>query len=160
MKRFFQRILSVMMSLTLCLSFSMVAFAADCTKSMTCVETDANATALGDEGIMPLGSVSGYAQGTITKENNTLVVWCNSSGLFESGMGITVKSTNANFSSAVGVKGYSKKGTAKSFSGLKLPMNDEIQVDNLTHRKLEAYIIEFSGLSSGQSFVAQVWIYG
>ena len=160
MKRFFEKFLSIVLSLTLCLSLSMVASAADVTENLTFTEPGANITVLGDEGIMPIGSISGYAQGTITKENNTLIVPCDASGIFDSGMGITIKSTNANFSTAVGVKGYLRKGTASSFSGLKLPMNDEIQVSNLTHRSLEDYVIEFSGLSSGQSFVAKVWIYG
>ena len=158
MKHSFKRFLSVLLAMAMCLSSSVAAFAAEPEESET---KDIHVTSENtEEGIVPYGSISGYAQGTISAKNNTLVVWCNSNTFLTSGMGITVKATGANFNGTVNVKGYVKQGTAASFGPLQLSMGNEIQIQNLTHRGCKAYIIEFSGLNNIQSFVAQVWIYG
>ena len=159
MKRSFTRFLSVLLAMVMCLSFSVVAFAAE-TEGEMATESVKESSGNEEDVIMPRGSISGYAQGTITSKNNTLVVWCESSAILTSGMGITVKATGANFTGQVNVKGYAKQGTAASFGPLQLSMGNEIQIQNLTHRGCSAYIIEFSGLNNAQSFVAQVWIYG
>lgn len=166
MKRYVKRLLAVLLAATMCLSFSAVAFAAEPSAEETGkvstndVSKDAQEVQDASDVVTRRGSISGYAQGTITRERNTLVVWCDSSAIFNSGMGITVNASGANFSGYTVVSGYPQQGTADSFSGRQLTMGTEIKVDGLTHRGCSAYIIQFDNLQPGQSFLAKVWIYG
>lgn len=158
MKNFIIRMLSLTVSMVMCLSFASVAFAAEPTYTVGAGNAVVASANEGD--IMPLGKIDGYSQMTVTSTNNTVVVWCDSSAIFNSGMGITIKASHANFDGYVTVKGYPKVGTAEGFSSRQLHMGTEIKIDNLTHRGCDAYQIEFNGLKAGQSFLAQVWIYG
>lgn len=165
MSRYIKRFFAVLLAATMCLSFSAVAFAAEPSTE------NGNKTSMNDvsketqevqdaSDVARRGSISGYAQATITSERNTLVVWCDSSAIFNSGMGITINASNANFNGYVTANGYPQQGTADSFSGRQLHMGSEIKIDGLTHRGCSAYIIRFDGLQPGQSFLAKVWIYG
>lgn len=156
MKTSIKRLISVFLVCIMALSCSAVTCAAESTEN----ESGVTSTSTENVEIMPRGQISGYAQGTITAQRNNLIVYCDSSTIFESGMGITIKASSANFNGYVIVSGSAKQGTAKSFSNQHLDMGTEIYVGNLTHRNCSAYEIIFEGLSEGESFTAEVWIYG
>ena len=162
MKHSINRFFATLMTFVMCCSFSTTAFAAEPAENTSVSEVITADISEDDGGIMPLGSISGYAQSTITKEVNTVTVFCDSDTVFTSGMGITVAAVNATFSGTVGVKGYAKIGSASSFSNQYLPMGKELKLENLKHNGVDAYIIEFDSndIPAGASFVAKVWIYG
>jgi len=158
-QHFAKRFIVALTTLIVCLSFTTSAFAAEAV-SETSNEGITIVPATAEEMNQARGSISGYAQGTITKENNSLIVWCDSSAIFNSGMGITVAATSANFNGIVDVSGEPQQGIAEKFGPLELTMGREIQIQNLTHRGCSAYKIVFDGLTGSRQFVAKVWIYG
>lgn len=158
MKNNIRRILSAILALTLCLSLACVAFAAEVEEN---VPSDDKVAVTFEDGIVPYGSISGYARQTITAAANKMVILCDSSAIFTSGMGMTIKAMSANFSGGVSVTGKAVQGTATSLNSTYLPMDGtEIYPQGLTHRKCTAYELTFHGLKSNQRFDALVWIYG
>ena len=166
MRRSIRKALACLFDITMCLSLNSVVFAAEPLAENTSSKVSQSNISMNTQNMQDIndlarrGSISGYAQGTITKERNTLVVWCDSSAIVNSGMGITVNASNANFNGFTTVKGYPKQGTAASFSGRQLHMGTEIIINDLYHRGCSAYVIQFDNLQPGQSFLAKVWIYG
>lgn len=158
MKNNIRKILSAIFALALSLSLTCVAFATEVGDN---VPSDDNVAVAFEDGIVPYGSISGYARQTITAGANKMVILCDSSAIFTSGMGMTIKATSANFNGGVSVTGQAVQGTASPLNSIYLPMDGtEVYPQGLTHRKCTAYELTFHGLKSNQRFDALVWIYG
>lgn len=159
MKHSMKRIIAAIMALTMCFALNATAFAAEATEDTAVVAESTSGVA--DEGIMPLGSISGYAQQTIDKDHNVIYVFCDSSGgLLGSGMGVTIKTSCSTNAYRVTAHGYAKTGGTADQFWIGMSTNDEREVHDLTHYNTTCYAIEFTLPANCPSFLAQVWIYG
>lgn len=155
MNKFIKRILSITIAVALCFSLSTSVFAA----SPKDIMVDSLVPATGSE-VQPRGQISGYTQGWISRESPVIYIPCESSTIFTSGMGMTIKASQANFSGSVYVYGEATEGTASSMGEHILPMDDEIHPAGLTHRGVKMYKLTFGHIPAGGMFFVQVWIYG
>lgn len=161
MKHLKKRIFTSLLAMAMCLSMSLPVCAAEPTENDAIFYGTFTITA-GDEGIMPLGTIGGYGQATITHSNNTIYISCDSEGSETgSGMGITIKTTCSKDNGAiVGFDGEKYSGgDASKITGY-MGLNSEVKRSNLYQNNTTGYRISFTLPQNCPSFTVQVWIYG
>ena len=163
MNKKFRRILSALLTLTLCFSLSSSVFAASAKGNETAAQKNLigeyTFEVSGDGTVMPLSSVSGYNQKTVTaaEGNNGISIDCNGQGV--GGMGITIETSCSNGNYQMEYAGSSVIGSASNISG-RIWTNDHIELkSNLWQNNLGQYFVAF-GVPSGVSVFVKVWIYG
>ena len=161
MNKKIKRLLSLVLVLTLCLSFSNLVSAKEKTdnKSVNDKELMGEYTfEVSDKGLITArSSVSGYNQKTVVAGDNGLIINCNGQGY--GGMGITIETSSSNGNFKVNYVGGAYIGSASSISG-EIGSNAHIELNkNLWQNNLDEYLISF-GVPSGVSMFVKVWIYG
>lgn len=166
----FKKVLSFVMATILCLSFSVTAFAAEpaepadsATDTTVTEENLPEIYMVSSDGTLSLlgtGTVSGYGNATLTRNNAALIVKCTASGI--GGMGITVDtqcSTTANVTLIGGVAYTSSVLT--STLDAKITTNGHYEFHNL-HQSGDFgyYLIGLDGIPDGVEVKIDVWIYG
>ena len=151
-----RRLLGILLSVVLCISMSSTTFAAEETAVPT--TEDGIIFTEGEEGVMPLSSLSGYEQKKITPTDNTIYINCTSSG--SGGMGITIKTSCSSGTYTVAYSGRATSGSASGISLTTIRTNDEDQYGSLFQDNLKQYKITFTVPDNVSSFLVQVWIYG
>ncbi len=151
-----RKILGIMLSVVLCMCMSSTALAAEDTTIP--VTEDGIIFTEGEEGVMPLSSLSGYEQKTITPTDNTIYINCTSSG--SGGMGITIKTSCSSGTYTVTYSGKATSGSGTGISRTTIRTNDEDKYGSLYQNNLKQYKITFDVPAGIPSFLAQVWIYG
>ena len=159
-----KKVLSCVMATILCLSFNATAFAAETPEPVIDVEQAQEAgvklyAILDDGNIMPLSSISGYNQATLTSSAKGMLVECSASGI--GGMGITVETScsqtyNVNLVGSAGSSSLATSELNKTIS-----TNDHKEYHNLHHSgDFRYYLIGLDGIRSGDQVFVKVWIYG
>lgn len=171
MKSFKRRIFAILMATIMCLATGTTAFAAETTSDTkgTCYNlevsgdgivscTDENGNVVSD--ISPRSTISGYTQGTISRNNNLLVIYPDeASGI--GGMGINIKASsswNGNFTVSVGAK-YSN-GIATVVNQACISSNAENHFEDLMHRDPSYLVFTFGNIPSNTTINVQIWVYG
>lgn len=165
-----KKLLAFLLSTVMLLSVgSTTAFAAESTPKLTHNTTEATMynVELNSDGIvsitnqngkrMPASSISGYNNGNITSSSNGFLVWVNASGT--GGMGVTVTTSCSSWNGTITFDLMGNNGS-HPISGQYISSNGSTEFHNLSHSSPAYYLANFSGIPSGHTIYAQVWIYG
>lgn len=151
MKKMFKRFLCLLISTATCLSMGLNVFAAEATASGDLVVED---------GIMPRGTISGYAYAVITPAKNYIIIPCSShvNKNETSGMGITIQTKCSKKELIVGYSGYAEDYKASTING-SMKSEDEVYLGG-SQWGCTSYRINFTIPDGCPSFEVRVWIYG
>ncbi len=151
-KKLAQRFIPFFMALAMCFNLGINTFAVE-------VPNEAIPLPQQSSEVMPLSSISGYAQKTITSSNAYIEVPTTSSGV--GGMGITIE-TSSSSSGSMDFNGAPLNNILTSTISGKIALNKgHYEAHNLIHDdSVGTYYIFFSNIPAGASVKVQVWIYG
>lgn len=157
MKKMFKRVLSLLIATATCLSMGLSAFASEATTSSAVNDSFATTD---DSGIMPRGTISGYAYAVITPAKNYIIIPCSSSVNKNetSGMGITIQTKCSQKELIVGYSGYAEDYKASTING-SMKSEDEVYLGG-SQWGCNSYRINFTIPAGCPSFEVRVWIYG
>lgn len=170
-----KRTLAIIMAIAMCFSMSTFAFATEPSDSeepsaiygnvigeATYLVSDGDMTLVdssGDTaGIMPLSSIGGYNQKTITGGKGSILIDCNGQGW--GGMGITIRTSCSYGDYPLIFEGLATIGSGSYIQGV-ISTNGEKFFSDLGQNNLDVYAITFQGTQSyTPDFLVRVWIYG
>ena len=165
MKKFLNRIIAVIMAITLTFGISIPALAADTDVKNNDkpiahhVEYEVSSNGLETvtyDGIQTCSSISGYENATFEGGGGQiLVIPVVSSGV--GGMGITVK-TSSSWNGYVSMR--ITDGDIDYVNNYAMPSNGERQFHNLTHYSPMNIGVLIYGIPAGKSMRIDVWVYG
>ncbi len=165
MKKHIKKVLSCIMATVLCLSFNATAFASEATEpaieqSAQSQNADIQFYTISSNGdIMPLSSISGYGQATLTSDVKGMLVTCSASGL--GGMGITVDTSCRNTYQVHLVGEPTSATISTSKIDTQISTNDHYENGRLHHSgDFRYYLIGLDGIRSRDEVLVKVWIYG
>ena len=166
-----KRFLGILLALVMTMAVSTTAFAAEnettnnntvkATKYDVKLNSDGIVSVSDENGsVVPLSSISGYANGNVSSGSSYFLVWVDSSGV--GCMGVTVKTSCSNWNGTITFSLVSDRGST-AISNQSIPTNGERQYNNLIHglpAQPAYYVANFSGIPAGYTVHAEVWIYG
>ena len=112
----------------------------------------------GESDIMPLSSISGYNKANLTSSSHGFLVWVDASGI--GGMGVTVKTTCSTWKNGTITFNLVANTGANPIKDAHISSNGETKWNNLLHGSPAYFLADFSGIPSGHTVTAEVWIYG
>lgn len=165
-----KKVFSILLAFSMVMSLSIPAFAAEspvevsvaAEATMYTMElTSEGIVSISDEdgNIMPFSSISGYQNGNVTENSNSFLVWVDASGL--GGMGVTVKTSCSTWTGTITFNLIGDNGS-QPIKNSSISTNGEKNYSNLFHGLPvpNYYLAGFSGIPSGHTIYAQVWIFG
>lgn len=111
-----------------------------------------------ESGIMPLSSISGYNKGNLTSSSRGFLVWVDASGI--GGMGVTVKTTCSTWKNGTITFNLAANTGAIPIKDAHISSNGETKWNDLLHGSPAYFLADFSGIPSGHTVTAEIWIYG
>lgn len=174
-----KKLFSILLTLIMTISISATAFAAETTHDFTKTKTPTMYNvALNSEGIisisdkegntlrdlenansiMPLSSISGYNNGNLTSSSKGIIIRVSAEGI--GGMGVTVKTSCSTWTNGTITFNLIADTGANPIQNAKISSNGETKWSNLMHGSPAYFLADFSGIPSGHTVYAQVWIYG
>lgn len=172
-----KKIFNVFLALILTVVFSAPTFAAETSSiSAKSITPDIYNVALNSKGIIsisnknsirdlnsnneiiPLSSISGYNNGNLTSSSKGFIVRVSADGI--GGMGVTVKTSCPTWTNGTITFNLLGNNGSIPISNAKISSNGETKWSNLMHGSPAYFLADFSGIPSGHTVYAQVWIYG
>ena len=108
-------------------------------------------------GVVPLSTISGYSNGDLTDSSSGLLVWTDASGI--GGMGVTITTSCSTWNGTMTFDLIGNNGS-HPIKGEYISSNGSKEFHNLLHTSPSYFLATFSGIPSGHTVHAQIWIYG